>query len=169
MRHVYALIVLLVLACTSCGKAQIKSTMLDSTVAKLLSGTVDTISVPVLKEALEGQNIVLLDSRERREYDVSHLQGAQWVGYDDFKMSRLDSVDTSATVVVYCSVGYRSEKIGEKLKAAGYSKVFNLYGGIFDWVNKDGKLFDSKGETVNVHGYNEKWSLLVEKGNVVVK
>lgn len=169
MRHSVVFIALIMLGCTACGKAQITSTMFDSTVDKLLSGTVDTISVSELQKTLVAQNIVLLDSRERREYEVSHLQGAQWVGYDDFNINRLDSVDTSATVVVYCSVGYRSEKIGEKLLEAGYTKVLNLYGGIFDWINQDGTLYDNNGETKNVHGYNEKWSLLVQKGKVILK
>jgi len=33
---------------------------------------------------------------------------------------------------VYCSLGIRSEVIAKKLKKAGYTNVFNLYGGIFE-------------------------------------
>jgi rhodanese-related sulfurtransferase len=40
-----------------------------------------------------------------------------------------------APVIVYCSVGYRSEKIGEKLQKLGFQNVHNLYGGIFQWKN----------------------------------
>jgi len=143
--------------------------MFDSTVEKLLSGTVDTISVSGLKQ-IAGQNeIVLLDSREKREFEVSHLEGAEWVGYTDFDLGSLTSIDTSATIVVYCSVGYRSEKVGEKLKEAGYSNVLNLYGGIFEWVNQNGEVYNSAGETKEVHGYDEKWSLFVQKGKVVLR
>lgn len=143
--------------------------MFDSTVEKLLSGTVDTITVTGLKQVADKGNLVLLDSREKREFEVSHLKGAAWVGYNDFDLARLDSIDTASTIVIYCSVGYRSEKVGEKLKAAGYSNVLNLYGGIFEWVNQSGEVYNTTGETDNVHGYDEKWSRFVQKGKVVLK
>ncbi len=55
-------------------------------------------------------------------------------------------IGEESKVVVYCSVGYRSEKIAEKLKAAGYKNVFNLYGGIFEWENQNLPVYDSNGE-----------------------
>ena len=45
---------------------------------------------------------------------------------------------TALHIIVYCSIGVRSEDIGEKLKELGYTKILNLYGGIFDWKNKGG-------------------------------
>ena len=49
----------------------------------------------------------------------------------------------SDTIVLYCSIGYRSEKIGEKLVEMGYGHVFNLYGGIFEWVNRDLPVYNA--------------------------
>jgi hypothetical protein len=81
------------------------------------------------------------------------------VGYEDFDISKMDVLDKDKTIVVYCSIGYRSEKIGEKLKDKGFSMVYNLYGSIFEWGNLGLPLEDKSGvSTKNIHTYNAKWA-----------
>tara|TARA_Y100000589_G_scaffold317298_1_gene343181 strand:+ start:112501 stop:112965 length:465 start_codon:yes stop_codon:yes gene_type:complete len=132
----------------------------------LYSHTVPLIYAKDVMDSLSNNKpVVILDAREQEEYNVSHLPGAIYVGYDDFEPEKLKHIDKSKTIVVYCSVGYRSEKIGEKLKALGYKNVFNLYGGIFDWKNKGFRVVDNQGkETEKVHPYNEKWGVWLTKG-----
>ena len=77
-------------------------------------------------------------------------------------------IPKDAILVVYCSVGYRSEKIGEKLKALGFSKVYNLYGGIFEWSNRGYPLVDQKEQpTTKVHAFNKDWGRWLEQGTKV--
>jgi len=113
--------------------------------------------ITVEELAMPKNDAILLDSREPKEFKVSHLKGATCVGYDNFK---LDSVtkqfpNKDQEIVVYCSLGIRSETIAEKLKEAGYTNVKNLYGGIFEWKNKD------------LHTFNKDWSKWLEKGTKV--
>ena len=82
-------------------------------------------------------NAVILDVREKDEFEVSRLKNAIWIGYDDFDISRIDSIDKEQEIIVYCSVGYRSSKIGEELIESGFKNVKNLYGGIFKWANEN--------------------------------
>jgi rhodanese-related sulfurtransferase len=111
------------------------------------------------------KNIVLFDARQKEEYNVSHLPGAIYVGYDEFDSSKIKHIDKNKTIIVYCSVGYRSEKIGEKLKDLGFKNVYNLYGGIFDWKNNGYPVVDNCGkETEKVHPYNDKWGVWLKKG-----
>jgi rhodanese-related sulfurtransferase len=105
-----------------------------------------------------------LDTRELEEYGVSHLPGAIHFGYNQPKWSTLFMVDKEKTVVVYCSVGYRSERIGEELLKRGYKKVYNLYGGIFDWVNQGYTVFRGDKATNKVHPYNKSWGRWLTKG-----
>ncbi len=77
------------------------------------------------------EDIILLDTREKEEFDVSHLKNAEWVGYNTFRRNALEGIPKNKKIVVYCSVGYRSEKIAERLIKMGYQNVSNLYGGIF--------------------------------------
>ena len=118
----------------------------------------------LIKEKNSGEKIILLDSREKEEYNVSHLPNAAYVGYKNYNFDALQEIPKDAKIVVYCSVGYRSGKTAEKLKSKGYTNVYNLHGGIFDWANNQKPLENDKGATTrSVHGYNDKWAEYLNK------
>lgn len=122
----------------------------------------------VKADEVEDADIVWLDSRAQEEYDVSRIEGAQFVGYDDFKIKSVKDVDKEAEIIVYCSIGYRSEKVAEKLEKAGYTNVKNLYGGIFDWYNSGQPVVDSLGNpTKKVHGYGRTWGVWLNDAETV--
>lgn len=138
---------------------------LDKEVKKLYKNTVPVVSKT---DAEKWKGATLFDTRELAEFEVSHLPNATMVGYDDFKMESVAEFSKEDTIIVYCSIGYRSERIGEKLQEAGYKNVFNLYGGIFNWKNKDGVVVTTKKDTTEkVHTYNKSWSRFLEKGEKV--
>ena len=111
---------------------------------------------------------VVLDTRERDEYEVSHIRHAQHVGYIWFDMREVYDIPKTDTVVVYCAVGNRSERIGEKLKKAGYQHVFNLYGGIYEWVNQRNPVYNADDvQTTEVHVYDKNWSRWLLRGTPV--
>lgn len=128
------------------------------------SESVPYISVQEL--AMPKTDAILLDARELNEYEVSHLQNGIHVGYDDFKISTVTEKisDKSTKIVVYCSIGVRSEDIAEQLKEEGYTNVFNLFGGIFEWKNNDFSVYNSEGKTENVHTFSKEWSKWLLKG-----
>ncbi len=133
------------------------------------SESVPYISVSDLKK--EADNVILLDSREPKEFKVSHLKNATCVGYDNFDLNKtikkLPS-DKTTKIVVYCSLGIRSEDVAEKLKNAGYNNVYNLYGGIFEWKNQDNTVVNSKNKpTKKVHTFNKEWSKWLLKGEKI--
>ena len=81
------------------------------------------------------------------------------IGYDEWNPSVLNKIDKQKPIIVYCSIGYRSEKIAEKIKASGFAKVYNLYGSIFEWANNELPLVEMNNKpTQKVHTYNKKWS-----------
>ncbi len=129
----------------------------------LLSHSVEEISVKDAAE-LHGKAI-FLDSRAKKEYTVSHIKGAKWIGYDEFDTSSLKGISKDKTIIVYCSVGYRSEKITKKLNKLGYKSVSNLYGGMFEWVNQGEKVYTNEDvATLKVHAYNKTWSKWLKRG-----
>ena len=132
---------------------------------------VDLITNEKLREEMNGDsNMVILDARSEEEYRVSHIRGAIHVGYDDFDAEKVKHLPKNSKVVVYCSVGYRSGKIGEKLAENGFEQVYNLYGGIFGWVNEGYKIVDPDGEpTDKIHAYNESWGKWLKKGETVYR
>ncbi len=144
----------------------------QDSISELLK-TFNTESVPyisVQELAVTKTDAILLDARETNEFDVSHLQDAIHVGYDDFDITTVTEKikDKSTKIVVYCSIGVRSEDIAENLKKAGYTNIYNLFGGIFEWKNKENPIYDSTDDiTNNVHVYSKKWGKWLLKGNKI--
>lgn len=128
-------------------------------------------SVPLIKAEKIAQSpdkYVILDTREPEEYAVSHLEGALAAGYDEFDKSIVDGIAKDQAILVYCSVGYRSERIGEQLKELGFQNVYNLYGGIFEWKNHGFTVVNAQNEsTEQVHTYNQLWSGWLFKGEKI--
>jgi rhodanese-related sulfurtransferase len=140
----------------------------EQKIESLISKKVTTISCERLKERVTTPNLYILDAREKNEYEVSHLKDAKWIGYNKVNETILKTIPKDAIVVVYCSIGYRSGVIGEKLQKKGYQRVYNLYGGIFEWSNKGYPMVNQTEEkTPKVHAYNKSWGQWVEKGEKV--
>jgi rhodanese-related sulfurtransferase len=151
---------------TAHAQRRVKSGTYNTMLKTLLKHTVPEISVDSLAKC--SGNVVLLDAREPDEYKVSHMQRAIYVGYNDFTIDAVKAVPKESAIVVYCSVGYRSEKVTEKLKAAGYTNVSNLYGGIFEWKNQRHDVVDEQGAvTEKVHAYSKLWGIWLKHGKKV--
>ncbi len=131
----------------------------------MLKHDVKEITVP---QAAAKSKVLFIDAREKKEFDVSHIKNAVFVGYDDFNILRLRDVPKSNEIIVYCSIGKRSENITEKLVKAGYTNVSNLYGGIFEWVNQGNRVVDINNKnTDKVHAYGRLWGQWLDKGDKV--
>lgn len=156
---------LLLIAAAGCG--QVQSGSYEALLRTLLRHSVPEISVR--EAAKDASHYLFLDAREKREYEVSHLAHARWVGYETFDLSRLHDIPKDTPVVVYCSVGYRSEKVAEQLLSAGFKKVWNLYGGIFEWANQGYPVYGPKGPTEAVHAYDATWGIWLKKGKKVYR
>ena len=75
-------------------------------------------------------------------------------------------------VVCYCSLGYRSSALAQKLQYKMKKDIkeglksnlvlYNLEGSIFKWANEGRELEDHRGvRTVVVHPYNAVWGRLL--------
>lgn len=110
---------------------------------------------------------IILDTREWKEFEISHLEGARYVGYEKFDPNTVKNIDKSSKIVCYCSVGYRSEKIAKKLIDMGYTNVSNLYGSIFEWVNCDLPIVDHNNLPTNkLHAFSKKWGSFISNKNI---
>jgi rhodanese-related sulfurtransferase len=98
---------------------------------------------------------ILLDARTPAEFAVSHLPGARRVDLKAPLTELLNHLGTNQPVVVYCSVGYRSSRLAERLQQAGCTNVFNLDGSIFQWANEDRPLERDGRPVSEVHPYNK--------------
>ena len=130
------------------------------------------ISAPMVSAAeaarlIAEEGAVVLDTRAREEWNVSHLPGARFVefGWRDavFGPRLPDGLPPKdRPVVVYCTVGWRSGKVAERLRAAGWTRAVNVFGGIIQWHNEGRPLVDAAGAAATrVHSYNRDWEKFV--------
>ncbi|MEO8583073.1 MAG: rhodanese-like domain-containing protein [Flavitalea sp.] len=145
---------------------QVKSKSFQLLLNIILSDKTPVINV---KEAAANKNsYTFLDAREAREYTVSHIPEARFVGSNQFELSAISDLPKNTPIIIYCSVGKRSEKITNKLLKEGYRNVHNLYGGIFEWVNEGNCVVDKENKSTNkVHAYGRFWGQWLEKGEKV--
>lgn len=107
----------------------------------------------------------LLDVREPDEYGVSHLPGAIRIDPDAPAAAVLMRIDPTRPIVAYCSVGYRSSLLVQRLRAAGFTQAANLEGSIFAWAN-EGRPLESEGRRVTiVHPYDTTYARLLDRAH----
>jgi rhodanese-related sulfurtransferase len=84
--------------------------------------------------AAEGERI-LLDVRTPGEFGERHLAGALNIDYNgaDFD-ARIEKLDKSQPVFVYCLSGGRSAAAAQTLTDMGFTKVYEMKGGISRWI-----------------------------------
>jgi len=81
---------------------------------------------------LADDGAILLDVRERAEWEAGHAPGAMHIPYEDLP-HRLDDV-RGREVVVYCESGIRSSLAASLIERAG-SSATNVRGGFNSWRN----------------------------------
>lgn len=105
---------------------------------------------------------LLVDAREAEEFSVSHLEKAR--NLKSPREVKLVAASNQQPIVVYCSVGYRSSALAEKLQRAGFVDVSNLEGSLFQWANEGRPLFRGTNQVRVVHPFNAKWGKLLDSG-----
>jgi 3-mercaptopyruvate sulfurtransferase SseA len=77
-------------------------------------------------------------------------------------LDQIQNAGPGTSVIVYCSVGYRSARLAQRLRARGY-EVSNLEGSIFEWANEDRALYQGDRRVSGVHPYDSTWGRLLER------
>ncbi len=140
---------------------------------ELYEDTVPVATPSELERArASNRTLVLLDVRSRAERSVSYIAGSEFHDYDGFSTQSFLDLPRSAPIIIYCAVGYRSERVGEMFLEHGFTDVRHLYGGIIEWSNRGlplerGSSQSSSSDRPPVHGYLPQWGRYVTTGEVV--
>lgn len=103
--------------------------------------TVELITVEEMDSLLELGKVQLIDVRTPKEYTEGHIEGAVNINFADENFEELiANVDKSKPVAVYCGRGGRSGKCSAYMKKAGFTKIYDLDGGITEWKYKGKSL-----------------------------
>ncbi|XP_038058886.1 uncharacterized protein LOC119730173 [Patiria miniata] len=154
-----------------------------STLQKWMDG-VENTDMPDSAASTAGKHskLIVIDARPDLEYGISHIAKSINVNFETEDMESVKILmmqeancqspeQVAARVVLYCSVGYRSSVLADKLQKATkpdpaykYWNFFNLEGSIFKWANENKPLVDQQGQPTNyIHPFNSLWGKLVDK------
>ncbi len=143
---------------------------LDELLKKHNNDNIPYISVTELQQLQSQGDFLILDSREKNEFEVSHIPSAIFIGYNHFSVEIFSEniKDKDTPIVVYCTLGIRSNVIANKLQNKGYTNIKNLYGGIIEWKNKGYTIVDNT-ETIteNVYTFSKQWNKWLKNGRGV--
>ena len=80
-------------------------------------------------------SLVLLDVRNQSEYDAGHIRNAKLIPLWELA-TRLDELNKTDEILVYCGVGGRSINASHILASDGFLHVYNMLGGTTEWVRE---------------------------------
>jgi rhodanese-related sulfurtransferase len=108
--------------------------LIGCTVAKAEIGAIESISPKEASAMYTGQKAVIVDVREDSEWNEQRIPGAIHIPLAQLneRLSELKQYKDSP-VITQCRTGGRSAKALDVLKTAGFSKVYNMDGGIMAW------------------------------------
>jgi adenylyltransferase/sulfurtransferase len=122
--------------CPVCGKSPTVTELVDYDEFCGAGGPDRATRIPELepsdlKSRLEAGDVVLLDVREPYERRICDIGG------DLIPMNQIpaltERLDRDAAIVVYCRVGIRSAYVVRYLLDHGFTRVWNLRGGLYAW------------------------------------
>jgi molybdopterin/thiamine biosynthesis adenylyltransferase/rhodanese-related sulfurtransferase len=94
------------------------------------------ISPQELKQKMDaGETFELLDVREPFEYEIAHIDRAKLIPLGEIA-DRLHELKREQPIIIHCHSGMRSAQAVRLLQQHGFSKVYNLEGGIDAWSDQ---------------------------------
>lgn len=85
-------------------------------------------------------NLVLLDVRERNEWNLGHLPNAIHIPRGSMETKVEALIPRDKHVIVYCQSGNRSAFAADTLQQMGYEDVASMSRGIRGWVDEGGEV-----------------------------
>ncbi|MEI7996144.1 MAG: rhodanese-like domain-containing protein [Methylococcaceae bacterium] len=108
--------------------------LMTFTVAKADMNEADSISPKQASEMYAERKAVIVDVRDDSEWNEQHIPGAIHIPLAQLngRISELKQYKDTP-VITQCKAGGRSAKALEVLKSVGFTKVYNMDGGIMAW------------------------------------
>ncbi|HJR99879.1 MAG TPA: rhodanese-like domain-containing protein [Flavobacterium sp.] len=92
------------------------------------------VDVLTFEQKMKEEGVQLIDVRTPSEYAEGHLANAVNININDsdFK-AKIEVLDKTKPILVYCKSGGRSGRACSQLKEMGFTTITDLDGGITDW------------------------------------
>jgi rhodanese-related sulfurtransferase len=85
---------------------------------------------------MDDDELLIIDVREEKERKAGFLSNDLNIPMGQVK-AKMDSIDKSKNILVYCKSGTRSDRIADILSKNDFQKVSSLKGGFNAWLKAD--------------------------------
>ena len=124
---------------------------------------IERISAKEAEILISEKPAIVLDVRNPDEFETSHVQGA--IRYSPEEIDRLNKAQP---VLVYCTVGFRSNEAAKELRKKGFEEIYELRDGLIGWANSGLPVVDHANEvTAAIHVYHPAFQLFLKNGEAV--
>lgn len=89
---------------------------------------------------------LVIDVRNPVEFSAAHVPGAVNIPHTDLEL-RVDDLDDSNGIVVYCIVGRRTRDAEHVLLDNGFDNVYHLKGGLGSWLGSGRRVEKGRGRS----------------------
>jgi rhodanese-related sulfurtransferase len=105
---------------------------------------------------------LLVDARPGDQFALSHIDGSVNIDATRPDLAPLEHVRRDLPLVVYDGPGAVGAAMVKALTDAGFSRVSNLDGGLFRWVNEGHPVSNEQGPASKVASINWSWGRLLK-------
>lgn len=119
---IFIFLMLFVLGNSSCKRAE--------------ATEVQVVSIDEMRTHLKYSNVQVIDVRSKNDFQESHILNAENIIYDKNFRNKLNDLDKTKPVAIYCTTGKISSEAAKILQQAGFQRIYVLNGGIKHWISE---------------------------------
>ena len=111
---------------------------------------IEDINAEKFHQLIEEGDAIIIDVRTSQEFNSGHIIDATNIDFysEDFT-EKLKIVRKDVPIYVYCRSGGRSSSAANKMEKLGFTKVYNMIGGIGSWQSEGHETIKSKEGTIS--------------------
>ena len=126
LKKLFAVIIVSMLTLTACGVS---------------GGKVTNLNATDFASKISDSSVTLVDVRTPGEFTSGHISGALNIDFESGSFEQdIQKLDKTKVYAVYCRSGNRSGQATNLMAKDGFKTVFNLNGGVIDWINSGQSL-----------------------------
>ena len=106
---------------------------------QLLKAALNNLNAVAFQQKIKSSDVLVIDVRTAEEFQISSIPSAVCVDYlGEGFWDKIEQLDKSKDILIYCRSGRRSIRVCTLMKNGGFdpSKLFNLSGGILEWIEE---------------------------------
>jgi len=101
---------------------------------------INVVTAEEMNTHLQYGDIQVVDLQQEEDFNKSHIVNAANIIYDKDFRKKLDKLDKTKPIAIYCTTGTVSPEAARILNEVGFEHIYLLDGGIKKWMAENRKI-----------------------------